>query len=309
MFYSVVAAGYSKLSDARTSMQDVAAVNVYATGVFVAAILLVILLLFGGICGVAGSIQQKPNTYCLLFYAIISLICSIWFLAIAIAALKGPDAYFSGSCTSVEYFGKLENYTTAAANSGGNGICQTNCQCYFPKISDSTVYSGPRTMSITQKWPLLRHRLLTQVHQIQPKLTLKAALSGTLLPWLVLTVSWTTYNVSSVAACGVLIRQMTYSSTDFRTSMPVLVKLFRNSKWILLRNIEDCSVGLLSDCLRHRFHYVWNCDRSLHIWTVSKEAGQRASWNGWQHRWTFPDEIGKLLINITNFFRLNCSAI
>ena len=144
MFYSVVAAGYARIADARTSMQDVAAVNTYATGLFVAAILLVILLLFGGICGVAGSIQQKPNTYCLLFYAIISLICSIWFLAIAIAALRGPDAYFSGSCTSVEYFAKLEDYTVAATVAGGNGICQAGCSCYFPKSLDSAVYTAAR---------------------------------------------------------------------------------------------------------------------------------------------------------------------
>jgi hypothetical protein len=53
--YSVVAAGFAKLSNARTILADLAGVNYYATAIFIAAILLVILLLAGGICGVAGK--------------------------------------------------------------------------------------------------------------------------------------------------------------------------------------------------------------------------------------------------------------
>lgn len=133
-----MAAGYAKLDTARTSLQDIASVNYYATAIFVAAIILVVFLLFGGICGVAGSIQQKPNAYCLLFYAIISLICAFWFLGIAIAAIKGPDAYFAGNCTSSDAFTKLNNYALGANN---NGICQSTCQCYFPKSTDTNTYT------------------------------------------------------------------------------------------------------------------------------------------------------------------------
>lgn len=138
--YSVVAAGYALISDARTKLVDLAFVNYYATAVFVAAILLVILLTFGGICGVAGTLpfhigSLKNNAYCLLFYAIISIVCALWFLAVAIAALKAPDAYFgSDNCASTDYFTQLNNYTLAAAQ---NGVCQTGCQCYLTTTSQS----------------------------------------------------------------------------------------------------------------------------------------------------------------------------
>jgi len=117
----LIAAGFAMLSNLRNNLVDLAGVNIYVTGIFIAAILLVVLLLAGGLCGVAGSI--KENSYCLLFYAIISLICSLWFLALAIAALKAPGMYFNGNCTSVTYFQQLQNFTVAAQSS----VCSANC--------------------------------------------------------------------------------------------------------------------------------------------------------------------------------------
>lgn len=146
----MVAAGYSKLTDARDNLKDVASVNYYATALFVAAIILVVFLLFGGICGVAGSIQQKPNTYCLLFYAIISLISAFWFLGIAIAAVQVPDTFFAGNCTTGDSFNNLNNYAIAAND---NGICRTGCECYFPKSTDTTVYSAAQITQLATEAP------------------------------------------------------------------------------------------------------------------------------------------------------------
>jgi hypothetical protein len=53
--YSVIAAGFAMLSDFRNSLVALASVNAYVTGIFIAAILLVVLLLAGGLCGVAGK--------------------------------------------------------------------------------------------------------------------------------------------------------------------------------------------------------------------------------------------------------------
>lgn len=43
------------LSDLRTKLMDMVSVSGYVVAIFVVAILLVILLTFGGICGVAGK--------------------------------------------------------------------------------------------------------------------------------------------------------------------------------------------------------------------------------------------------------------
>jgi hypothetical protein len=51
----VLAAGYALLSNIRNNLVEMVSVNYYATAIFVAAILLVILLTFGGICGVLGT--------------------------------------------------------------------------------------------------------------------------------------------------------------------------------------------------------------------------------------------------------------
>lgn len=139
----MVAGGYAKLDTAKTSLQNLAAVNYYATAIFVAVILLVILLTFGGLCGVAGTALSnlgslKKNPYCMLFYAIISIICAVWFLAVSLAALKGPDAYFSGNCTSVEYFDKLNNYTLAGSDPATGTVCTTGCTCYMDANVAST---------------------------------------------------------------------------------------------------------------------------------------------------------------------------
>lgn len=65
----------------------------------------------------------KENSYCLLFYAIISVICMVWFLGLSIALLKAPEAWFNGNCTNIDYFGQLQNYTLSAENS----VCKSNC--------------------------------------------------------------------------------------------------------------------------------------------------------------------------------------
>jgi hypothetical protein len=76
-----------------------------------------------------------------LFYAIISLISSLWFLALAIAALKAPDMYFNGNCTSATYFQQLQDYTQASHNA----ICTINCQCYMTTAAQNS-YTGANAL-------------------------------------------------------------------------------------------------------------------------------------------------------------------
>jgi len=53
--YSVLATGFALLTNLRNQLTNILAVNYYATAIFIAAIILVVLLAFGGICGVAGK--------------------------------------------------------------------------------------------------------------------------------------------------------------------------------------------------------------------------------------------------------------
>lgn len=57
--YSVLATGYAQLKQVRINLVEMVSLNYFATAIFIAAIELVILLTFGGICGVMGTAANQ----------------------------------------------------------------------------------------------------------------------------------------------------------------------------------------------------------------------------------------------------------
>lgn len=141
---SVIIYGYVHF---KTIWSTLGTFGVVALVLLLIAVALIVLV---GLCGMFGACCR--SRCCLIFFAIFAIIWTAVLIALGVVAIVVPPNYFSATndnnCLKIAAFNDLQSFSEAAQHS----ICYS-CQCYFPKSTDSSVYSTSEQLQLATDAP------------------------------------------------------------------------------------------------------------------------------------------------------------